>query len=202
MLKKISGNKLIGIIIVISIAFFLIINYNEEKMFSFNINDYKNENVNVHVSKYTANLKNNSNTDIEQDIKNNNSLNINPKINVVETKSIVKIPDAIKNEEKIVPENKNNDEENDEHVEYKENSDIIAQIESIVMASISIEWYKSGSNIIVDSSIFSPEENFILFEDIDIDKFMNISCGDIKIYAVDEFKNNKFIKTRCYITFE
>ena len=87
-------------------------------------------------------------------------------------------------------------------IEFKKNSEIIADMQAIMFALVPIDWLMSGSQIVIDADIFDESKDYLLFEDINATTLQNAKSGDIKIYAVDEYLNNKFVRTRCYVDYE
>ena len=112
------------------------------------------------------------------------------------------------NNEKLEPVQEAKEEsqkQQDRFVEFRENKEFIQVLQSYIFASLSIEWYFSGSNIIVNYEHFIENEDYFVIEDFNPDMFQNIDIGDITICAVDEVWNNGtedyILRTRCYIDY-
>ncbi len=98
---------------------------------------------------------------------------------------------------------KDDDDENNKFLRFEKNQDMLAKMESTILACVPLEWFASGSKITIDSSSSSKIDDYILYEKLDQEYFKNKKSGNIKIYSLDEIwqkDNNEYVlQTRCYI---
>lgn len=173
----------------------LLLNNKENKISTNLYETTSNTAKNSSISKNTADIKD-TNDESTKELDKVNSNTVSADKNVVTNKPIIKVDNKIKNNEYIeVKEETNNT------VEFKKNSEIIGILKVIILNSVSEDWYLSGSSIIEEPELIDKKDEYLLFDDIDFSVFESLKSGNIKIYAVDEYLNGKFIRTRCYIQY-
>lgn len=218
MLNVIKDNKILYTCIIVFIVFtilftFLILQYNKRyfDILQLNCNFQNINNFNV-INVAKSGVINEEIKIDEEGVIDFKSLKLNreeSKVNTVIINSpVIEIKKDNNSEENYNSLNEaeipqNNNEKNGKFIRFEKNEDMIAKIESTILVCVPLEWFTSGSKIVIDTLSSDKINDYILYEKLDQEYLKNKKSGDIKIYAVDEIwkKDNKeyVLQTRCYI---
>ena len=203
MVSKLIKNKLFIftiflIMLFISFIVIVFISTDEQKVTS-SIYDININNIEKNlVTKNTVDIKLDNEEIEEKDIyvsSNKNELenvNIN-KVTVVNT-PIINEKDNIKNHETVETKQEEKD-----VIKFNKNETAINKMKSIILMILFSLGHLGDVGIDVDKEIFDESKEYLSIDDINESMFTNITINKVKIYAVDEYVNNKFVRTRCYV---
>ncbi len=202
MLKKLIKSRVIILITFVLVAMFigiLFISNKEQKMtstiYDININNTEGSLVTKNIVDIKP-IEKAEEVDLNENVE-SNEIDKNKKSKIV----ILNTP--LISEENTTENNKSIEIKKEEKtVKYEKNEFAISKMKSIIIIILVRQGHFNDINIEVNQNIFEEEKEYISLDDINETMFTNLEGNKIKIYAVDEYINDEFIRTRCYVEIE
>ena len=201
MVNKLVKNKfliliLLSLVLMLMFACILLLS-KEEQTISASIYDININNIEKDlVTKNTVDIKPSDSIEEIVDEKidyNATEKSKKSKVVVVNT-PIIKVDDTVKNNEVVEAK-----QEEKNTIKLCKNEITINKMKSIILMILLSSGHFGDVGIEVDKEIVDESKEYISLENLDETMFTDITGKNIKIYAVDEYVNDKFVRTRCYV---
>lgn len=201
MVNKLVKNKfliliLLSLVLILMFACILLLSKDEQtitaSIYDININNIEKD----LVTKNTVDIKPSDSIEEIVDEKidyNATEKSKKSKVVVVNT-PIIKVDDTVKNNEVVEAK-----QEEKNTIKLCKNEITINKMKSIILMILLSSGHFGDVGIEVDKEIVDESKEYISLENLDETMFTDITGKNIKIYAVDEYVNDKFVRTRCYV---